>query len=136
MAGDRKMWEQWKDWRLTEPINEGSKAVKAYKEMSSAVTTAIYGIKNFRKIVNDGPYDKKIDRLAGELYKFEIDLEKKLRLIVPQMKKLSTDKRLESVIEEHTVVFSKDEMEQLHRDGKLIKADSEGKDHTYIYSED
>ena len=42
----------------------------------------------------------------------------------------------ETVIEEHTVVFSKEEMEQLHRDGKLVKADSEGKDHTYIYSED
>ena len=42
----------------------------------------------------------------------------------------------ETITEEHTVVFSKDEMEQLHRDGKLIKADSEGKDHTYIYSED
>ena len=42
----------------------------------------------------------------------------------------------EETIDEHTVVFSKDEMEQLHRDGKLIKADSEGRDHTYIYSED
>jgi hypothetical protein len=42
----------------------------------------------------------------------------------------------ENVIEEHTVVFSKEEMEQLHRDGKLVKADSDGKDHTYIYSED
>ena len=39
-------------------------------------------------------------------------------------------------IDEHTVVFSKDEMEQLHRDGKLVKADNHGKDHTYIYSED
>ena len=42
----------------------------------------------------------------------------------------------EETIDENAVVFSKDEMEQLHRDGKLIKADSEGKDHTYIYSED
>ena len=42
----------------------------------------------------------------------------------------------ETIIEEHTVVFSKDEMEQLHRDGKLIKSDSDGNEHTYIYSED
>jgi len=42
----------------------------------------------------------------------------------------------ETVTEEHTVVFSKEEMEQLHRDGKLVKTDSEGKDHTYIYSEE
>ena len=42
----------------------------------------------------------------------------------------------ETITEEHTVVFSKDEMEQLHRDGKLIKADSDGNEHTYIYSEE
>ena len=37
----------------------------------------------------------------------------------------------EETIDENAVVFSKDEMEQLHRDGKLVKDDS-----TYIYSED
>ena len=37
----------------------------------------------------------------------------------------------EETINENTVVFSKDDMEKLHRDGKLIKDDS-----TYIYSED
>ena len=37
----------------------------------------------------------------------------------------------EETIAENAVVFSKDEMEQLHRDGKLVKGDS-----TYIYSED
>ena len=42
----------------------------------------------------------------------------------------------ENVIEEHTVVFSKDEMEKLHREGKLVKTDPDGKEHTYIYSED
>jgi len=66
MAGDRKMWETWKDWRISD------KTLKESKESMN----------------------------------------------------------------EHTVVFSKDDMEKLHRDGKLIKADSDGKDHTYIYSED
>ena len=42
----------------------------------------------------------------------------------------------ETITEEHTVVFSKAEMEQLHRDGKLIKSDSDGNEHTYIYSEE
>ena len=36
---------------------------------------------------------------------------------------------------EHTVTFTKDEMSTLHKDGKLVKADDEGKDHTYIYNE-
>ena len=35
----------------TKDIKEGKKAVKAYKEMGSAITTAIYGVKNFRKII-------------------------------------------------------------------------------------
>ena len=35
-----------------------------------------------------------------------------------------------SSINEHTVEFSKEEMATLHRDGKLVKADDEGKDHT------
>jgi hypothetical protein len=42
----------------------------------------------------------------------------------------------ETITEEHTVVFSKNEMEKLHREGKLVKTDSDGKEHTYIYSED
>ena len=42
----------------------------------------------------------------------------------------------EIITEEHTVVFSKNEMEKLHREGKLVKTDSDGKEHTYIYSED
>jgi hypothetical protein len=46
-----------------------------------------------------------------------------------------SDETLKESTNENTVVFSKDEMEQLHRDGKLVKADNHGKDHTYIYSE-
>ena len=42
----------------------------------------------------------------------------------------------EETIDENAVVFSKDEMEKLHREGKLVKTDSDGKEHTYIYSED
>ena len=41
------------------------------------------------------------------------------------------EKESKESINENTVVFSKDDMEKLHRDGKLIKDDS-----TYIYSED
>ena len=36
---------------------------------------------------------------------------------------------------EHTVTFSKDEMEKLHSNGQIIKVDSDGKEHTYVYSE-
>ena len=132
MAGDRKMWEQWKDWRLTEPINEGSKAVKALKEVNKSVISTIKGIKNFRKIIDDSPYVPVLTTISQELYRFEIDLEKKLRLLLPQMKKYSTgNKFMETVNEEHTIVFSKDEMAQLHNDGQIEK---DG--HKYVYTGD
>jgi hypothetical protein len=38
-------------------------------------------------------------------------------------------------VTEHTVTFTKDDMEKLHKDGKVIKADPDGKDHTYVYNE-
>ena len=90
---------QQKNPHLSESVNEGTQAVKAYKEMGNAVTTAIYGIKNFRKILDNAPYNPKLGKVTDELYKFEIELEKKLRLVLPQVKKISTDKMLESVNE-------------------------------------
>ena len=38
-------------------------------------------------------------------------------------------------LQEHTVTFTKDDMATLHNDGELIKADDDGKDHTYIFNE-
>jgi len=61
MAGDRKMWEQWKDWRISDKTLKESK---------------------------------------------------------------------ESVNESHAITFSKNEMSQLHKDGRIEK---DG--HTYIYNE-
>jgi hypothetical protein len=43
--------------------------------------------------------------------------------------------RFDEPINEHTVTFTKDDMEKLHKDGKVIKADPDGKDHTYVYNE-
>jgi|TARA_R110000824_G_C14879710_1_gene643230 hypothetical protein len=41
----------------------------------------------------------------------------------------------EESINEHTVTFSKEDMEKLHKDGKVVKADPDGKDHTYVYND-
>tara|TARA_R100001443_G_C3259613_1_gene155269 strand:+ start:19 stop:570 length:552 start_codon:yes stop_codon:yes gene_type:complete len=43
--------------------------------------------------------------------------------------------KLKDLIKEHTVKFTKDEMEKLHKDGKIEKVDGEGKPHTYMYQE-
>ena len=39
-------------------------------------------------------------------------------------------------LNEHTVTFTKEDMTTLHNTGKLVKADDDGKEHTYIYKED
>jgi hypothetical protein len=62
MATDRQMWEQWKDWRISDKTLKESK---------------------------------------------------------------------ESVNEGHTITFSKEEMKQLHKDGRIEKGD-----HIYIYTEE
>ena len=38
-------------------------------------------------------------------------------------------------VNEHIVTFTKDDMSKLHKIGNVIKADEEGKEHTYIYDE-
>ena len=86
-----------------EPVNEGKKAVKAYKEMNSAVTTAIYGVKNFRKLIDDAPYVPVLAGISQELYRFEIDLEKKLRKLLPQMKKYSTGNKFMESVDKHSL---------------------------------
>jgi hypothetical protein len=45
-------------------------------------------------------------------------------------------KQKQNLLIEHTVKFTKDDMATLHNDGKLVKADDDGKDHTYIFKGD
>ena len=40
------------------------------------------------------------------------------------------------LLPEHTVTFTKDDMATLHNTGELVKADDDGKDHTYIFKGD
>ena len=41
----------------------------------------------------------------------------------------------EGKLKEHTVKFTKDEMAKIHKDGKIEKADDDGKMHTYVFTE-
>ena len=43
--------------------------------------------------------------------------------------------RFDEPITENTVTFTKDEMEKMHSDGQVEKADDDGKMHTYVYNE-
>jgi predicted transcriptional regulator len=51
-------------------------------------------------------------------------------------KKYMKDFVAEGKLNEHEVIFSKGEMATLHKDGKLVKKDDEGKDHTYIFTDE
>jgi hypothetical protein len=85
--------------KIEKYLNEGKKAATAYNQMNKAVTTAIYGIKNMRKLIDDAPYNPKFGAISANLYKFEIDLEKKLRTFIPQIRVIANSKMLESVNE-------------------------------------
>ncbi len=82
--------------KKVESVNEGTKAFLAYREMKEALNVAIYGIKKMRKFIDDAPYNPKFNMITKELYKWEIDLEKKWRRVVPQISKISKDKMLEA----------------------------------------
>ena len=43
--------------------------------------------------------------------------------------------KLINILNEHTVTFTKDDMAKLHNNGELVKADEDGKDHTYVFNE-
>ena len=66
--------------------------------MKEGIEDAMKSIRIFRKFIDDGPYNKKFSMITSELYKLEIDLEKKYRRVIPQVSKISKDKMLERVI--------------------------------------
>ena len=50
--------------------------------------------------------------------------------------RIDHDYYTEQPLQEHTVTFTKDDMATLHNTGELVKADDDGKDHTYVFGED
>jgi hypothetical protein len=83
----------------TESINEGTKAFRAYRTMLKGAEDMHKGIRILRGHIDNAPYNKKFSLVTSELYKLQIDLEKKLYRLIPQIKKVSADKLLESVNE-------------------------------------
>ena len=82
-----------------ESVNEGTKAFLAYRKMKEGMEDVMKSMRIFRKFIDDAPYNPKFGMITKELYKWEIDLEKKYRRVVPQISKISKDKALESVNE-------------------------------------
>ena len=67
--------------------------------MKEGIEDTIKGIRILRGHIDNAPYNKKFSLMTSELYKFQIDMEKKLHKFIPQISKLSKDKMLESVNE-------------------------------------
>jgi len=85
--------------RMKESVNEGQRAFLAYRTMKEGIEDIIKGIRILRGHIDNAPYNKKFSLMTSELYKFQIDMEKKLHKFIPQISKLSKDKMLESVNE-------------------------------------
>ncbi len=52
MAGDRKMWEQWKDWRISD------KTLKESKESVNESHTITFSKEEMAQLHNDGQIEK------------------------------------------------------------------------------
>ena len=85
--------------KSNESINEGNKSKKVTKRVLGSLRELIFGIQSVRKMIDDAPYNKLYAMVSGELYKFEVDLFKKLRSFQSPLKKLAQDKMLETVNE-------------------------------------
>ena len=105
MSSDRKMWEQWKDWRLDETFNPNKIRIHTNK--------AIGYLKQAQAFARQGE--------KGAVWQRIGDARDELKI---------ADKFLESVNEDN-IKFSKEEMAQLHKDGRIEKGG-----HTYIYMEE
>jgi len=84
------------DFDFDESVNEGQRAFLAYRKMKEGIEDTIKGIRILRGHIDNAPYNKKFSLMTSELYKFQIDMEKKLHKFIPQISKLSKDKLLES----------------------------------------
>ena len=82
--------------KSNESINEGNKSKKVTKRVLGSLRELIFGIQSVRKMIDDAPYNKLYAMVSGELYKFEVDLFKKLRSFQSPLKKLAQDKMVES----------------------------------------
>jgi len=72
-------------------------------------------------------------------YEFHVnepnEIGKKKDKISSKELKMAKNDINESIMNEHTITFSKDEMTKLHADGQIVKTDPDGKEHTYVYKE-
>jgi hypothetical protein len=117
MSTNRKMWEQWKDWRISgKTLKESQESVNERwnpNKIKSHSTKAINFLKQAQSFAKQGQKGAVWNRL------------KDARWELKQVMAFT-----ESVNEGHTITFSKEEMTKLHKDGKIEK---DG--HTYVYTE-
>jgi hypothetical protein len=103
-----------------------------YKKFQSSTKSKKYRAELNKYNRKKGTYGngdgKDASHKGGKIVGFEKESVNRGRAEKSRLKK-------EGKLKEHTVKFTKDEMAKLHKDGKLEKADDEGKMHTYTFSE-
>ena len=140
----QRLSEQRADW--TPPPMGMSPGEKSQESMSNADIRSlqtVVGDYSLNKVLNTiaviadktGKHDEAdmIKNLASKIQDFEDEDEMHDD---PGDIRIDHDYYTEQPLQEHTVTFTKDDMATLHNKGKLVKADDDGKDHTYVFGED
>ena len=113
-------------------------------KMRSQESMSNADIRSLQVVVGDYSLNKVLNTIAVIADKIgkhdEADMIKKLATQIQDFNDPRTDPEIRSDFDdpvlEHTVTFTKDDMATLHNDGELVKADDDGKDHTYVFGGD
>ena len=83
-----------------ESINEGTRATKGFQKAFKTRKAFMEAMSDFRKKLGDMGTDPKIFKLEGELYKFDIEFQKKSAKLLDFMQKLAKSSITEGKINE------------------------------------
>jgi hypothetical protein len=144
----RHLVEQRDDW-TPPPMGMGPGDKPSQESMSNADIKAlqkIVGDYSLNKTLNTiaviadkvGKYDEAdmIKKLASKIQDFEDEDENNdMNLAHDDVRDYNSERDF-LPLQEHSVTFTKDDMVTLHNNGELIKADDDGKEHTYIFDDE
>jgi hypothetical protein len=146
---DKKAWK--KDNNMThvkgfkpraiESVLRGQLAGDSASDMADLLRR--YGVKKILKQPNDSvtylqlnnaSQGTKIVAMLKKMFGIKAQIDNHMYSPTPAVK-FDNDQIAESKLKEHTVSFSKDEMDKLHAKKKVSKNDPDGKEHFYTYDE-
>ena len=126
---------------VSESVLRGQLAGDSASDMADLLRR--YGVKKILKQPNDSvtylqlnnaSQGTKIVAMLKKMFGIKAQIDNHMYSPSPAVK-FDNDQIAESKLKEHTVSFSKDEMDKLHAKKKVSKNDPDGKEHFYTYDE-